>query len=695
MDYNSHKDMLDALKESQNVEHDNRERAREAHLFVTARDGQWEPFWWNANQGKPRYTFDLTSQIVDQIAGELEQADFDIRVKPGNGKASEETAKIYDGLIRNIETISNAKNVFNEAGRNMVTAGFDCWRVVQRYVEDDSFDQDLMIEPIRNAIDRVWFDQASEERDKSDARFGWVLQSMSPADYEERWPDRSAESVSTDQTGSAYYYQPDVVIVGEFYYVKHENRDLVLMSNGAVYEDDDEFKSIVDELAEYGITETKRRKRPKKCVYRRLFDNAGWLDEPKKTVFQWIPMVPTVANYKVIENKTIYFGAVEKQLDPQRVLNYSLSREIEEGALSPRAKYWMTRKQAAGEEKKLATLNTNSDPVQFFNHDPDYPGVPQQNGGAQINPGLRTISEGMREIMHGTAGLFAPSMGDNPRAQSGVAIERLQNKGDTGMHKYFHAQEVAIAHTGRILVDAIPEVYGPDRQAVILSEDGSQETVTLNQTIIDNETGKPVVLNDLSQGIYNVTCSSGPSFQNRAQETQAALLEMGQAYPEILQIASDILTKNTYAPGMDLVAERMREQLFNQGVIPISQMTDEEKQKAVKAAQQEQNQQDPNAMIGQAEMMKAQADIARAELEQQKIQIETQRIKLEYAELQRESTEGRAEHQIDMFKAETDRYSAQVKAQEAGANIRLKDVQAETTVARTVNDLNKPDSTQE
>ena len=63
----------------------------------------------------------------------------------------------------------------------------------------------------------------------------------------------------------------------------------------------------------------------------RKFDAAGWIDEPKETVFQnWIPVVPCYGNFKLIDNTIKYRGVVLKLMDPQRVLNYSLSREIED-----------------------------------------------------------------------------------------------------------------------------------------------------------------------------------------------------------------------------------------------------------------------------------------------------------------------------------------------------------------------------
>lgn len=635
-DYKDHKTVLGLLKQSQEADKDMRENAREAMLFVTKRDGQWEPNWWQANSNKPRYTFDQVNPIIDQIAGEIEQADFDIKVRPAGGDSTKEIAQIYDGLVRNIENISNAKEVFNESARQMVTCGFDCWRVVQKFVDDNSFDQDLVIEKINNSIDRVWFDTNSEKRDRSDSQWCFVLQALSKDAYSERFKDRAGMSVDDGRTSNAYFYRGGVV-VGEFYYIVKKKRDIVLMSNGAVYEDDDNFKKIKDELAAAGIVETKRRTRDKNVVYVRKFDGEGWLEDAKPTVFGWIPVIPTYGNFKIVENKVTFWGVVDRLIDPQRVLNYSLSREIEEGALAPRAKYWLTQKQAAGHERTLRTLNTNADPVQFYNVDPEAPGIPQQVGGAQINPGLRTVSEAMQVLINKTAGLFSANMGDNPGLQSGVAINQLQNKGDTGTIKYFKAQEVAIAHTAKILVDAIPQVYDTERQVRLLNEDGTLELTTLNQTVIDNQTGEIVTLNDLSQGKYDVVCSAGASFRNRQQEMITAFIEAAKVDQSLMQLAGDIFLKNVTAPGMDEVAARKRQLLLQQGAIPEDQLTDEERAKLQAAAQQP-KQPDPATLMAMAEMEKAKADQAAAQIKLQQVQIDyqikQQQLQLEAAKLQ-------------------------------------------------------------
>jgi outer membrane murein-binding lipoprotein Lpp len=674
--YDSHADVMNMLSAAQMADHDNREKAREAQLFISKRDGQWEPYWWNNNVNKPRYTFDMTSPIVDQIAGELEQADFDIVVSPAGGSATKEVAEVYDGIIRNLETISNASYVYSSAGRMSVTCGYDAWRIVQKFADDNSFDQDLLIEPIHNAIDRVWFDPASLIQDKSDARYCFVLHPIAADEYNSRWPEGSGASVSDDREGDAYYEKAEVVVIGELLYVEEEMRTLVLMSNGQVHEVNDDYEMIKDELAMLGVTEVRRRDRKYKRVCSRLFDANGWLEDDRDTVFCYIPVVPVFANFKVLENKTIYYGAVEKLMDSQRVLNYSLSREIEEGALAPRAKYWMTHQQAAGHELQLQTLNTNADPVQFYNPDPTVPNPPPQIGGAQINPGLRNISEAMRGVIGMSAGMFASNMGDNPGMQSGVAIERLQNKGDNGTFKYFKALEIAIAHTGKILVSAIPKVYDNQRQMRLMYQDGSFEMKAINQEVIDMQTGKVVKVNDLSVGTYDVTCKAGPSFRNRQEQTLRTMLELAQVDPSLLQLGGDLLLKNVVSPVADALAERRRAQMIAQGIIPEKQMTDEEKQELAMKMQSQGQAQDPNMVLAQAEMLKAQAQQMQAQNDAMKLQLENMKLQIQAQNYDNSNANSQIDAQIKAFDSETKRIDTQIKAEQAGARINLDNTSA-------------------
>jgi hypothetical protein len=262
--------------------------------------------------------------------------------------------------------------------------------------------------------------------------------------------------------------------------------------------------------------------------------------------------------------------------------------------------------------------------------------------------------------------MFAANMGDNPNLQSGVAIEALQARGDTGNNKYITAREVAQRQTARILVNAIPRVYEPSRQVRLLKEDGSMDMVVIGEQVPDMQTQTMVTLNDLTSGTYDVVVSSGPSFKNRQNETVTALTEVGKIDPTVIELGGDILLGNIPSPGMDDLAARKRQQLFQAGAIPEDQMTDEEREQQQQMAQQPPPE-DPMMVAARAEEQKAQADLVEAQTKQATAQADIQ-IKTKQIE-------------IDAFNAETSRFEAQVKHAEAMANIKGKGAAAAKALA--------------
>ena len=82
----------------------------------------------------------------------------------------------------------------------------------------------------------------------------------------------------------------------------------------------------------------------------------------------------------------------------------------------------------------------------------------------------------------------------------------------------------------------------------------------------------------------------------------------------------DVWLNNLSAPGMDVMAERFRQSLLEQGAIPFEQMTPEEQQEAQQASQQP-PQPDPMMIAAQAEQEKAQAEQLNAQTKQQEAQL--------------------------------------------------------------------------
>jgi len=643
------KENIKELEAAQESEHDQREAARESDHFVNKADGMWEPSVISKMGGRPRYTFDLCSPVMDQIMGEMQQAAFECSVRPVNAEGSKKVAQVYDGIIRHIQSVSMASSIYMHAARQMLTTGLGGWRIVHDYIDADSFWQDLYLRPVSNWDSRVWFDPNFELPTAADAEYGFFLTAMPGRAFYKEFPKGSGTSVGQDDYNGVYSYKkPDEVIIGERYQKKYKDRTLILMSDGSVFEQDERFEMLKDELLLNGIEPLRERVRKECTVYSQKFDGADWLEDENETVFKDLPLIPLYGNFQISENKVIYRGVVEKLKDTNRVFNYANSRNIEEGALSPRGKYWMTREQAADNERSLQTLNTNPDPVQFYNHLDGVP-PPMYQGAPQTNPGLVQTAEDMKGIMHMVSGMYRSSMGDNPGFQSGVALDNQEDRGNNSTYKYFNMVRDAIQHTGQVLVNAIPRVYDSSRPVRIIHANDSVETVHINTVVIDQQTGQPVELNNLAQGMYELTCTVGPAFHSRQEKTVNHILELGKVMPNVLQMGADIIMNNVNAPQMDALAERARIGMIQAGLIPESQMTEEEKVMA-RQAQEAQAQQGPsptdmaNLKIAEAETKKAEADTAntisqaqdrekRTALEGQKLALQQQKLALEEQKL--------------------------------------------------------------
>lgn len=656
------------LKEAQQTDFDNREMVREADLFLNKRDGQWEPDIISKFSGKPRYTFDECNPVVDDIMGEMESMDFDVKVAPATGQATKDIAQTYEGIIRNIENISKARFIYNSAAKIAVGTGLSGWRIVADYRDDDSFQQDLMIKPLPNVCDTVWFDPAFTMQTAADANYCYVLTSMTRADYDKKYPKGSGLSVGQNIRQQAYSYKkPHEVIIGEYLYKKKKTRELALLSNGAVMVIDDAFELIKDELQNAGITIVKTRKRPYHMVYQRLFDGGDWLSEAQDTVFSDLPIIPVFGNFRISENKVIYWGITEKLMDAQRVINFSESRKIEEVALSPREKTWMTKDQAKSPDvrKSLRTLNTNAEPVQFYDH-VDGQAPPFQHGMTQSNPGLVETTASARSFIERTSSTFDEARGRAPAQRSGVAIGLLQTKSDNPKRKWFTSMEIALTQTCCVLVKAIPRVYSTQQEMRLANQDGSTTVVTIKDRIRDEQTGQIVEVLDLSKGSYSVTCSAGPAFTSRQQETVTAINELAAIDPSIIQIGADVLLNNINAPGIDEIAERKRAMMVAQGIIPPNQLTDEEKARIQQAQQVAQGQQQKPSPIDQANLMIAQAQLEETQGKNQeramKLQLEQQNLMLRNMELQAKNNAAEQKTMIDSVKAVSEQVKIQAEA---------------------------------
>ena len=147
---------------------------------------------------RPCLTINKLPQHVHQVTNEQRQNRPSVKVIPVDDNADVEVAEIFEGVIRHIEYISDADVAYDTACENQVTYGEGYIRVLTKYCDDNSFDQDLYIGRIRNSFS-VYMDPTIQDPCGSDAEWCFVTEDMTKAEYERQFPDAAPISSMMQQ----------------------------------------------------------------------------------------------------------------------------------------------------------------------------------------------------------------------------------------------------------------------------------------------------------------------------------------------------------------------------------------------------------------------------------------------------------------------------------------------------------------
>ena len=155
-----------------------------------------------------------------------------MRISPIGGGATEDLAKILQGIVRHIEYASDADVAYNTAYELAVGCGIGYYRIRSDYVDQRSFDQDLHIDAIEDPFS-VYMDPHAVKADRSDAKWCFLVRTFSKEEYEQRWSH--SETCKTNFWSDGLSYSQDWVTrtdvrVAEYYYIETERKKLLRLS---------------------------------------------------------------------------------------------------------------------------------------------------------------------------------------------------------------------------------------------------------------------------------------------------------------------------------------------------------------------------------------------------------------------------------------------------------------------------------
>lgn len=562
-----HKEMLQRHQDAVDYWQGEYKEAREDMEFAFVPDKQWDEWMRTTRMGRPCYTVNKLRQAMKQITNDQRQNRPQAKVRPAEG-GDEELAEVRQGLIRGIDSQLDAQRAVDTAFQFAVGGGFGVWRLTTSYQDDGGFDQVIQREEIQNPYS-VLFDPSAKKKDRRDARFAFIDSDFARGVFRARWPKAKMVSVSSTTEKTRDWWGERDVRVSEYWYKTTETVQIVLMSDGAVY-DADEVELILDELAATGITEQRRRYVERDKVWHSIVSGAEILEGPNEWAGRFIPIVPVWGEILSLEGRDKFFGAVRFAKDPQKMLNYQSSTLIEYVGDQPYSPFIGSASSVEGYAEAWQAMRTSRAPLLLFN-DKDENGQPLQPPQRQSPPAfpaaLANLVGMSSDDIKATTGIYDASLGARSNETSGRAILARQREGDVANFDYMDNLAYALKYDFEITNDLITAVYDTERQVRILGEDGAEKVVAVNQVVIDQQTGVEVTLNDMSSGRFDIAVTVGPSYTTQRMEAAEALMQLSNDPSPLGMIAKMGFLESLDAPGLDHLKKAARKMLVAQGLL--------------------------------------------------------------------------------------------------------------------------------
>jgi hypothetical protein len=540
------------------------------------------------------------------------------------GEEYDKLADLCDGLYRADEQDSGAEEAFDNAFEEAVGGGFGAVRLRTAYEDeedDENEKQRIRIEPIYDADSSVFFDLDAKRQDKADAKFAFVITSMTRDAYQAEWNDDPSSWPKDIHQYEFDWLTPDVVFVAEYYRLEEVKETVRIFET---IDGEEERYSQADFDADENLEETLRaigsreirQKRVKRTKVRKyILSGNAVLEDCGYIAGKSIPVVPVYGKRWFVDNVERCMGHVRLAKDAQRLKNMQLSKLGEISALSSVEKPILTPEQVAGHQMMWAEDNIKNYPYLLINPITG-PDGSQQVGGpvdytrsAQVPPALAGLLQITDQDMNDILG--NPQGADKMVANiSGKAVEAIQSRLDMQTFIYMSNQAKMVRRVGEIWLGMARDVYvEPGRKMKTVGLMGEMGSVELMKPTIDEETGEIEMENDLSEASFDVVSSVGPSFVSRREATVRSITNMIAVSddPETRQVLTSMAMMNMEGEGIDDVRDYFRKKLVNLGVM---KPTEEEAQEMMAAMQNQP--QDPNAIFLQAAAEEAVAKAAKA-----------------------------------------------------------------------------------
>ncbi len=512
---------------------------------------QWDPVVLAQRKSLPCLVINTIPQFTAQLVGDWRESRKAIKVVPSNDEDTD-VASVREDLVRNIEMQSRADRAYDQAFESMIQCGDASFKVTVEYGKDDVFDQDIFIRPIEDALAVVW-DRFSVDPTGRDAKRVFVDDRIPKDELERKWPEARGgsglyEDDKIDRITLAGWQDEESYRVTEYWRMIERQKTLALFENGRLYEIDD---TNIDQITQENGAPTKTR--VVWCRFAQMHYCTGTqiLAGPYEYRMNRLPIIRMSGRIVNIAGRRVRYGLVRFMKDPARLKNFWRSIAAEQLGYAPKAQWLATQSAVEGRQEAFRRAHLTRDPLLIVNDEAVIgqniqriePPAPQQ----AIFSEVQMNTQDMKDV----SGIQDASLGIRSNETSGKAIMSRQHEGDIASQTYYDNADSALLEAGDVINQLIPQIYDGTRVVRLI---GADESIKF-QRINDPMDPKSI---DLGAGMFDVALSTGTSYTTRRVEAAEAMMDAIQVFPELMQIAGDLVVKAQDWPGADELSERLK-----------------------------------------------------------------------------------------------------------------------------------------
>jgi hypothetical protein len=621
---NLHSEALAQFDDIQSALRDERLQCLQDRRFYSLSGAQWEGPLYDQYENKPKFEVNKIMLAVIRIINEYRNNRITVDYVSKDGKENDSLAEVCDGLFRADEQASVADEAYDNAFEEAVGGGIGAWRLRTVY-EDEENDEDerqrVRIEPIFDADSSVFFDLGAKRQDKSDAKYCFVITSMTRQAYKETWGDNPTDWPKIVHQYEFDWCTPDVVYVAEYYKVEEKSETIRIFQaidgteerySQADFAEDETLEST---LLAIGSKEIRQKRVKRQRVRKYILSGGRVLEDSGYIAGKCIPIVVVYGKRWFVDNIERCMGHVRLAKDAQRLKNMQLSKLGEISALSSIEKPILTPEQVAGHQVMWAEDNLKDYPYLLINPITDQNGNQAVSGpvaytkSAQIPPAMAALLQvtevDMQDILGNPQGADKMVSG-----MSGKAVEMIQTRVDMQSFIYMSNFAKGMKRCGEIWLSMARDIYTEEKRKMkTITPAGDAGTVELMQPIIEEETGKVILKNDLTSATFDVVAEVGPSSSSKKAATVRAITGMLQITQdaETAQVLTAMAMMNMEGEGLSETNSYFRKKLLRMGVVKPTDAEAEELMNEMQGTPQ-----DPNSMYLQAAAEEATARAAKA-----------------------------------------------------------------------------------